>query len=81
MDEHGYSLLDTEERTVLDDKKMIGLVFTADDHRSSKVTLLCGHSSPSLCKSQIVWTPWKTAQDAVSHRAHITRCSLGKRND
>jgi hypothetical protein len=28
MDEHGYSLLDTEERTVLDGKKMIGLVFT-----------------------------------------------------
>ena len=28
MDELGYSLLDTEELTVLDDKKLIGLVFT-----------------------------------------------------
>jgi transposase InsO family protein len=33
----------------------------------------------SGARAKRVWTPWKTAKDAVSHRAHTRRCSLRKK--
>ena len=35
----------------------------------------------ALEQSKRVWTPWKTAQNAVSHSAHTRRFSLRKKKD
>jgi hypothetical protein len=32
-------------------------------------------------RAKRVWTPWKTAKDAVSHRAHTRRCSLKQKKE